>query len=165
MAISGIGGEYDPTLKAGSTVQTTTSQYLCMGAGMTTTSVDWTACLTNDSTAAGTQNAYGFIGINQTGAMSSGSESCKCRMFGYSKAKCASSVAAWSFVEAYIGVSTTTFRGHIQQIDNSVSIVAATMSISAQTVVIGRALEDGSTNSVITVFVNPSMYDRSLLAD
>jgi hypothetical protein len=164
MAITGIGREYDLTLKAGASAKTSTSQYLCVGAGWTTTSTDWTGVITNDSIAAGTINAYAFLGVNQTGAMSASSESMGVRMHGISKVKCAASIQAFSFVEAYNGASTTTFRGHIQQITSGSSVSAATMSISSHTVVIGRALESGSTNSVISVFVNPQLYDRNLIA-
>lgn len=156
MAIHGNGLEYDITLDAGTSVRTSTSQYLCVGAGETTTSDDWTAYVTNDSTTAGTANAYYVIGINQTGAMSATSTKCRVRMFGISKAKCACSVPAWSFVAAYRGVSTTTRRGQIEPVGYGGTLTA---NITATNMVIlGRALEDGSTNSVISVFVNPTPY-------
>jgi hypothetical protein len=164
MAISGNGNEYDITLLAGASVRTSTSQYLCVGAGATTTSGNKTVYITNDSVTAGTANAYAFVGVNQTGAMSSGSINCNVRMFGVSKVKCASSITEWGYVESYNGASTTTFRGHIQEIANGSSVSAATMSISSHTTVIGRALESGSTNSVISVLVNPQLWDRNLIA-
>jgi hypothetical protein len=161
MAISGVGNEYDVTLKAGASAQTSTSQYLCVGAGWTTTSTDWTALITNDSTTGGTINAHAFIGVNQTGAMSAGSESMKVRMFGISKVKCATSIQAWSWVECYNGISTTTFRGHIQQLVAGETFTA--MTTSAWRVPVGRALESGSTNSVISVVIIPSLYEGNLI--
>lgn len=156
MAIYGNGLEYDITMDAGASVRTSTSQYLCVGAGETTTSADKTAYITNDSTTAGTANAYYFVGINQTGAMSASSTKCRVRMFGQSKAICAASVPAFSFVAAYRGVSTTTRRGQIETVGygqtQTANITATNM------VIVGRALEDGSTNSVIDVFVNPTPY-------
>lgn len=156
MAITGVGLEYDITLDAGASLRTTTSQYLCVGAGETTTSDDWTAYVTNDSTTAGTINAYYFVGINQTGAMSATSTKARIRIFGISKAICACSVPAWSFVAAYRGVSTTTRRGQIEPVGYGVTQTANITSTNM--VIVGRALEDGSTNSVISVFVNPTPY-------
>jgi len=164
MAVGGVGNEYDITLKAGASVRTSTSQFLCVGAGATTTSGNRTVYITNDSITAGTANAYAFVGINQSGAMSAGSLSCNVRMFGVSKAKCASSITEFGYVEAYDGVSTTTFRGHIEEIISGSSVSAATMSTSSHSTVIGRALESGSTNSVISIYVNPQLWDRNFIA-
>lgn len=163
MAIKGLGNEYDITLKAGASCKTSTSQYLCVGAWPTTTSGDFYGYITNDSTAAGTTNSYAFIGVNQSNMMSSGSESMSVRMFGVSKVKCSASVPAYSFVVPYAGASTTTRRGQIAAIASGVSITVATASTSSHTCVIGRALEDGSTGTVISVFINPQLYDRNLI--
>lgn len=163
MAIMGNGTEYDQTFDVGASVKTSTSQYLCVGAWATTTSTDWTVFITNDSTSAGTTNSHAFVGINQTGGMSASSTKCKVRLHGISKAVCSASVPAYSFVVPYNGASTTTRRGQIQAIASGASITVATASISSQTVIVGRALEDGSTGTVISVLVNPQVYDRNLI--
>jgi hypothetical protein len=156
MAIKGTGQEFDLTMKAGASVCTVTSEFLCVGAGDTTTSTDWTAYVTNDSTTAGTANAYNVLGINQTRAMSSNSDYCSVRMFGISKAICAHSIQAFSWVGAYRGVSTTTRRGQIEMLGfaetQTANITATNFTI------LGRALESGDTNSVISIFVNPVPY-------
>lgn len=162
MAISGNGREYDITFIPGSDLLTTTSQFLVVGMAPTSTVANRTVFLAGSGGVGATMCADGAIGINQT-MLSSGSLDCNVRMFGISKAVCAESIAAGSFVMAYWGVSTTTMAGKIVQVDNAVTITAATASISAQTVILGRALENGSTNSVISVFVNPQLYDRSLV--
>ncbi len=162
MAIGGTGQFFDVTLKAGASVKTSTSQFLCVGAGWTSTSTDWTALITNDSVTAGTINAHAFVGVNQSGAMSAGSESMNVRMAGVGKVKCAASVQAWSFVECYNGASTTTFRGHVQQIAAGETFTA--MTTSAHMVVVGRAFESGSTNSVITIMIMPTLYERNLVS-
>ena len=162
MAISGNGREYDITFIPGSDLLTTTSQFLVVGMAPTSTVANRTVFLAGSGGVGATMCADGAIGINQT-MLSSGSLDCSIRMFGVSKAVCAESIAAGAFVMAYWGVSTTTMAGKIVQVDNAVTITAATASISAQTVILGRALENGSTNSVISVFVNPQLYDRSLV--
>lgn len=156
MAIKGIGLEYDITMDAGASVKTTASEFLCVGAGATTTSADWTAYVTNDSTTAGTYNAYNVVGINQTRDMSANSAVCSVRMFGISKAICACSVPAWSFVAAYRGISTTTRRGQIEPVGFAQTQTANITSTNF--VILGRAMQDGSTNSVISIFVNPTPY-------
>jgi hypothetical protein len=156
MAIKGIGLEYDVTMDAGASVKTSTSEFLCVGAGPTTTSGDWTAYITNDSTTAGSMNAHHVIGINQTRAMSANSAECSVRMFGISKAICACSVPAFSFIAAYRGASTTTRRGQIEPVGFAQTLTANITSTNFT--ILGRALQDGSTNSVISVFVNPTPY-------
>ena len=154
MAIKGTGQEFDLTMDAGASVRTLTSEFLCVGA--VAASTNWTCYVTNDSTAAGTTNAYNVLGINQTRAMSSGSTKCSVRTFGISKAKCAASITAFSWVCAYRGVSTTTRRGMIEEVGfaetQTANITATNFTI------LGRAMEDGSTNSVISVFVQPVPY-------
>ncbi|MCP4648852.1 MAG: hypothetical protein GY853_02055 [PVC group bacterium] len=161
MATFGTG--YDVSLKAGASVKTTTSEFLCVGAAATSTSLDRTCYVTNDSITAGTINASAFIGINQSGAMSSGSKSCDVRMHGISKGICSASITEWGWVEAYRGASTTTRRGQLQECVNGVSISVATASIASHRVIVGRALEAGSTNSVISIMVSPSLYDGNLI--
>jgi hypothetical protein len=162
MAISGIGKEYDVPMKAAATLKTTTSQYSVVGMGWATSTVDWTAYLTDNGTGlSDTMTSRGAIGINQT-YMSANSEGCTVRMFGISKVKCAASIAAGDFIRAYEGVSTTTFPGYVQSVAFG-SITVGTTSISAGIVVLGRALEDGSTNTVISAMINPQLYDVNLI--
>jgi hypothetical protein len=156
MAIKGTGQEFDLTMKAGASLLTSTSQFLAVGAGETTTSADMTAYVTNDSTTAGSNNAHYAIGINQSNQLSATSQYCTVRMFGVSKAICACSIPAFSFVAAYRGASTTTRRGHIEPVGYAQTQTANITSTNF--VILGRALEDGSTNSVISVFVNPTPY-------
>ena len=156
MAIMGVGQECDITLKPGASCLTSTSQYLCVGnQALTTTSIDFTAIITNDSTTAGTGAAYDVIGINQS-FLSSTSEEMTVRMFGVSKAICACSVPAWSYIAAYRGLSTTTRRGQIEPVGFAQTQTANITSTNFS--ILGRALEDGSTGTVISVFVNPSPY-------
>ena len=154
MAIKGTGLEFDFTFDAGTSVKTSTSEFLCVGAASAT--ADKTVIITNDSTTAGTAAAYGVYGINQTRAMSASSAYCSVRMHGISKAICAASIAAHDPVAAYRGVSTTTRRGQIESVAFGNTQTANITSTNFN--ILGRALEDGSTNSVITVFVNPTPY-------
>ena len=154
MAIKGTGNEFDKTFDAGASVKTSTSEFLCVGAASTT--ADKTVIITNDSTTAGTAAAYNVYGINQMNAMSASSAYCRVRMFGVSKAICAASIAAHDPIAAYRGVSTTTRRGQIESVAFGNTQTANITSTNF--FILGRALEDGSTNSVISVFVNPTPY-------
>ncbi|MDY6888142.1 MAG: hypothetical protein SVV88_10980 [Pseudomonadota bacterium] len=161
-AILGNGREYDITLKTSTYMATSTSQYLVVGMQGETTTADFTGYMADAGSALDdTQTAYQAIGINQS-YLSASSDVMSVRLFGLSKAKCAASVAAGDFVKAYSGISTTTFRGHIETTAQG-SCAAATMSVTSFRVILGRALEDGSTNTVITVFLNPQLYDTSLI--
>lgn len=169
MAISGNGREYDITFLSGALMRTTTSQYRIVGfAPGTTTNTDRTVDLAGGTStlAEPTATAAYAIGINQT-YMSANAVECNVRMFGISKAICAESITAGMFVLPYGGVgaaaSTTTMAGRIVQLDNGITITAYGATISSQCVVLGRALEDGSTGTVISVFVNPQLYDRQLV--
>ena len=162
MAISGVGNGIDVSFIPGSDMLTTTTQFLVVGMAPTSTVANRTVFLAGSGGVGATMCADGAIGINQS-YLSSGSQICTVRLLGISKAVCAESIAAGSFVMAYWGVSTTTMAGRIVQVDNGVTITAYGASVSAQTVILGRALENGSTNSVISVFVNPQLYDRSLV--
>jgi hypothetical protein len=163
MAISGIGREYDVPFKAASTLCTNTTQYLAVGMQGQTTTVDWTVYLTdNAATLSDTMTSRGAIGINQT-YMSANSEACTVRMFGLSKVKCAASIAAGDWIRAYEGVSTTTFAGYVVAVALAGSCTVATTSITAGITVLGKALEDGSTNTVITAMINPQLYDLNLV--
>jgi hypothetical protein len=57
------------------------------------------------------------------------------------------SIGAGDPVQAYEGISTTTFAGAIQKV--------TTTTHAAQQIILGRAMESGSTNTVITIMVNP----------
>lgn len=165
MAINANGREYDVTFKAGDKMLTTTSQYKCCSLTPdTTTSYDRTVemCGQSGTNIDATMSSDFCIGINQT-YLSAGSDCCSVRLFGVSKAYCAESISSGSFVAAYSGVSTTTMNGRIMQIDNGVTVSSATHSICAQMVILGRALENGSTGTVISVFINTQLYDRSLV--
>jgi len=164
MAVTGNGREYDITLNAGGALRTTTSQYMVVGMVGATTTTDRLAELCDGSNTYGsaTATSYSAIGVNQS-YMSANSEICSVRMFGVSKVKCAASVAAGDWLVAYAGISTTTFPGYVVTLANGASIGCATASISSQYVILGRALEKGSTNTVISAFINPYMVERSTL--
>jgi hypothetical protein len=166
MAIYGQGPDYDITCHADNNLRTTTSQYWVVGmvAG-TTTATRWVQA-TGDTGTYGEPTAASnhAIGINQT-YMSSGSTClATVRLFGVSKAICADSITAGDFVRAYQGISTTSRIGMIVRMPDRVTCSAATQSITSHTVVLGRALESGQTNSVISVFLNPHLYDNNLVA-
>lgn len=164
MAIYGNGRDYDITLKPDSTMRTTTAQYMCVGMVPGTTTVDRTVERSGDTGTVGgpTQTAFHFIGVNQS-YLSSGSEECSVRVFGVSKVSCAESITAGEYVMAYWGASSTTRGGQIVAVEDGITVSSATHSISAHVTIVGRALEDGSTGTVISVFVNPSLYDLSLV--
>lgn len=164
MAIKGNGLEYDVTFKITNELKTTTSQFAVVGlVPGTTTTQDRTVSKTgvDNSTGAATGTSRFAIGIIQS-LQSSASEEASVRMFGVSKAVCAASVSAGYFVRAYHGASASA-AGKIVEITDGVSISAATITASNHCVVLGRALESGSTNTVISVFVNPSLYDSNLI--
>lgn len=176
MAITGNGFELDVTFQAGAQLRTSTAsggngtmQYRCVGfAPGTTTNADRTVDLSGHTgtIAEPTATAAYCIGVNQT-MMSANSEHCTVRMFGVSKVVCAESITAGLFVLPYAGAgaaaSTTTMAGRVVQLDNGITITAYGATISSQCVVLGRALESGSTGTVISVFVNPQLYDRNLV--
>jgi hypothetical protein len=165
MAIYGAGQSFDYTFKVTDELKTTTSQFKCVGiVPGTTTQADFTVnlCGVSNSIGGATCTAFHCIGINQS-YLSSGSDTCVVRMFGISKVTCAESIPAGAFVMPYWGISTTTMPGRIVCIDDGVTQSAAGASIAAHCVVLGRALESGSTGTVISVFVNPHMYDLSFI--
>jgi hypothetical protein len=168
MAIGANGREQDITFYADGTLKTTTSQYWCVGMAATNTLNDRYVTVCGDTGTAGsggtpTLASNYAIGINQT-YMSSGSDQCTVRLMGVSKAIAAASIAAGQFVRAYQGISTTSMIGRIVAVANAVTVSAATQSIASHTVILGRALEDASTNTVISVFLNPQLYDNNLVA-
>lgn len=152
MAISGIGREYDVSFLAASTVKTSTAQFKVVGMPMHTASTCWTVYLCdNGADLSDTICARSAIGIVQD-LPSANSEVVTVRMFGLSKALCAESIAAGDPVKAYEGISTTTFAGAIAKMTTSTH--------AAQQIVLGRAMESGSTNTVITIMVNPVLIEN-----
>ena len=162
-AIMGIGNEYDVNMKCSDQMKTSTTQYLLVGIAPTSTNTDFMGYLANNGVALNdTMTARYAIGINQS-YLSATSEIMRVRMFGIAKAKCAAAIVAGDFIKVYEGVSTTTFAGHIDAVAAG-SCAAATMSVTSFHVVLGRALEDGVTNTVIQVFLNPQLYDTSFIS-
>lgn len=152
MAIGGMGRDIDLNMKAGDSVKTTTSQYLVVGIEDTSTSADSTVYLAGaGSTPASTITSRNALGIQQR-FLSSTSDVCTVRVMGRSKAKCAASISVGAFVSAYEGASTTTFAGHIVA-----QAIGTVLTATSAKVVLGRALESGSTNSVISVALLPTL--------
>ena len=149
MAIHSNGNEYDLTMKAGPGINTSTSQYKVVGMGWDTTSADWTAYMADYNTAlADTMTARGALGIQQD-YLSASSEYCRVRVMGLSKAICSASISAGDFVVPYEGASMTLHFGDIATLALATTITTA--------VILGRALEDGSSNTVISIIVQPSL--------
>ena len=169
MALGNNGQGLTVNMKVGGTyLPTTTSQYKVVGIRGNTSSADWTAYLCNaGADLENTETAYYPIGVNQT-LLSASSTECKVVYLGLSKAKCASTVTAGDIVMPYDGASTTTFSGHIESMtlidETNVTAAAYGMSIASIRHMLGRAMEDGVTNSVITIIVNPQVYDRQFFA-
>jgi len=162
-AIMGNGNEVDMNMKCSDQMKTSTTQYLLVGLAPTSTNADFTGYLTDNGVALNdTMTAYHALGFNQT-YLSATSEVMRVRMFGIAKAKCASAIVAGDFLIGYTGISTTTFAGHIEAIVAG-SCTMATASITSFRVVLGRALEDGTTNTVIQIFANPQLYDSNLIS-
>lgn len=172
----GQGREYDVTFLADSSLKTSTAsggngtmQYRVVGfaPGTSTNTDKYVGLAGNTGTLAEpTATAAFAIGINQT-MMSANAMHCDVRMFGVSKAVCAESIAAGSYILAYGGAgaaaSTTTMAGRIVAVDDGVTCTVYGQTVTSQCTVLGRALEDGSTGTVISVFVNPQLYDRGLI--
>ena len=133
MAVYGIGREYDLSLKAGSTAQTTTSQYKTVAISAA-----------NEASIVATATALTAIGINQS-YLSTGSESLSARVAGVSKAVCNASITAGQFVQSAIDGS-----GKVDPYS----------TITAEGVVLGMALETGSTNTVISVNLQPQLLHQ-----
>ena len=159
-AIMGNGKEYDLNMKCSDQMKTNTSQYLLVGIYPTSSNADFTGYLANNGVALNnTMTARYAIGINQT-YLSATSEVMKVRTFGLAKAKCAAAIVAGDFVRAYEGGSTTTFAGHIVTASPAGTVTAA----GTFSTILGRAMEDGVTNTVIQVLFNPQIYPDELLA-
>lgn len=164
MAIYGEGRGIDLTFGLEAKARTTTAQYMCVGQVPGTTSTDYLVGICGASNVIGdpTGTASFFIGVLQS-FPSSTCDHGTVRMMGVGKVTCAESISSGSYVMPYFGASTTTRIGQICQIDDGVTNSGATMSITSQITVLGRALESGSTGTVISVFINPQLYDRSLI--
>jgi enoyl reductase-like protein len=86
-------------------------------------------------------------------------------MFGVSKAVAHASVTAGDWIIPYFAATTiSTFAGRVVALADGGSVSVATQSIASHICVLGRALEDGSTGTVISVFLNPQLYDKNLTA-
>jgi hypothetical protein len=166
MAVMGTGQSYIRTFAPGAQIKTSTSQYLLVGMVPATTSSDFTVELCGQTNTVGTPTATSrfCIGANQS-YLSSGSKECAVTMFGEAKIKCADSITAGEIVVAYEGVSTTTMAGRISALDAGVSVTVATQSVSSYRYIVGRALESGSTGTVIDVFINPTPMNAFAMAD
>ena len=165
MAISGNGREYDITFACEDKLKTTTSQYMCVCLAATTTSIGGTAGLcgaTNTASQNPTMSANYCIGVNQT-FLSSSSDCCQVRLFGVSKVQCACTVTAGRFVQAYRGASLTRAGQIIPLNQDGGTCAGYGVTATAITVVVGRALESGITDSMIHIFVNPTLWDASLV--
>ena len=161
-AIMGNGKEYDLNMKCSDQMKTSTSQYLLVGIAPTSSNADFTGYLTDNGVALNnSMTAQYAIGINQT-YLSATSEVMRVRTFGLAKAKCAAAIVAGDFVKAYRGVSTTTFAGHL--IAATPAGTTTGLTAGSFSVVLGRAMEDGTTNTVIQVLFNPQVYPDALLA-
>ena len=151
MAIGGPG--FDKSFKTSALIATQTSQYLVVGIEATSTAADATAYMANAGAAlSSTQTARNALGVIQD-VLSSTSDATTVRMFGTSKVKCAASIPAGAFIAAYEGASTTTFRGHVDEL-----VIGTVLTATAARVIIGRAMESGSTNTVISAFINPAPF-------
>lgn len=166
MSVKGTGREYDMTFKLDGTLKTTTAQYriVSMIPG-TTGNADLTVQLANDTGTAAEPTAASYYGIGILQSYpSASSEQGTVRLFGVSKAYCAESITAGEIITAYYGTPTTTASGGISAVDSGVSVSVATASIASHIIILGRALEKGSTGTVISVFLNPSLYDNNLIS-
>jgi len=161
----GNGSGIDISLRPSDELATNTTQYSVVGIPPTTTAADRTVYLADAGAALNdTTCARHAIGINMT-YLSAGAEACQVRIMGLAKAKCAASIASGSWIRAYEGISTTTFPGHIVALVDAVSVTVFGQTIASHKAVIGRALADGSTNSVIEVVLIPQLYDKNLISE
>jgi len=140
-----VGGEYDINFAVGAGLATDT------GSQFNVCYISASNTVAKISTTATARSAFGIVQSYQ----SSGSAVVSVRRRGLSRAVCGASVAAGDWVTAYEGISTTTHYGHVQALATGASITAATASVSAFRVVLGQALEAGSTNGVITIDLQP----------
>jgi hypothetical protein len=156
MAIGGNGQSVDVAFQLGAQLKTSTSQYKTVAIAGQTTSADFTVELTGQTNTVATPTAASrsAIGVMQE-YNSAGSTQANVRLFGVSKVVCADSVTAGDFLVSYEGISTTTMAGRVVAIAPGLSTLAGTTSITSFRVVLGRALESGQTNTVISAFINP----------
>ena len=125
---------------AGTTLLTTTSQFRCVALTATSGSPG-TVGLANTTTGV-------VIGINQTYLTAGASAVCQVATHGFSKAICAASVTAGDVIVAGVGGGVETFAA------------AAAVTTTAFVFILGRALETGSTNTNIGVFIQPQFIER-----
>jgi hypothetical protein len=165
MAIQGNQG-VDQSFLLGAQLKTSTSQYKAVCIAGQSTSADWTVelCGQTNSIATPTAASRSAIGIMQE-YNSATTTRANVKLHGVSKVKCADSVTAGDFLVAYEGISTTTFAGFVVAIAPGASTVAATTSITSFRVVLGRALESGQTNTVISAMINPQFVSTYDLGD
>ena len=158
-----FGKQFTKTFHLEANLKTTTSQYRAVSfVPGTSTVLDRTVGLCGNTGTAGSPTAASWhaIGINQS-YLSATSEEADICLFGLSKVICAESVTAGDWIKAYDGISTTTMAGKISPMPNGLSATMATQSIASHSVVLGRALEDGTTNTVIEAFINPQKWDSN----
>lgn len=157
-----FGKQFTKTFRLGANLKTTTSQYKVVSLVPGTTSADYTVEMTGitGTQAEPTIASFHAIGINENYLSATSQETNVC-LFGLSKAVCADTISAGDFIKAYDGVSTTTMAGKIVGIANGQSATMATQSIASHAVILGRALQDGTTNTTIEVFINPQLWDSN----
>jgi len=144
MAIGGVGTPYDKTFKIDDNLKTITTQYMVVSGPPTTTATDNTVQLSGDTGSASepTTSAYYPVGVNQV-YLSGTVADTTVRMFGISKAICNASIPAFTRVKA-----AAAGLGKIETVDLTATITVAQYDV-------GQAMESGSTNTVISIMVNP----------
>ena len=158
-----VGGTYLATSAMGAA-----NQYRVVGMQPITTTADWTCYLANaGSDLENTLTAYHPIGVTQE-LMSANATVVTVRISGISKVRCESTVAAGDLLVAYDGISTTTHAGNVvsASLADEANVTCATYGASTAVFYcfLGRALEDGITNSVISAAINITPYDRQFWA-
>jgi len=143
---------FDITLKAGDYCKTTAAQYKCVGIPATDSAADLTAYMCNAGAAVNnTLTARCAIGIIQN-LPSANCAEVTVRVLGVSKAICSGSISTGDFVYADYTISTTTKCGKILGGWG----IGSTNSMSC--VILGRALENGSSDTVIAIALAPILH-------
>ena len=152
------------TFHIGDNLKTTTSQYKVVSLVAETSTATRTVelCGNTGTYAEPTIASFYAIGINQN-YLSAGSLVTDVAVSGFSKAICAESVTTGDWIKAYDGASTTTMAGKIARVGNAGSVTVATQSIASHGVILGRAMQVGTTNTVIEVLLMPQLYDTNLM--
>ncbi len=152
MAIFNQG--FDITMKASDYCKTSAAQYKVVGMNPNTTAADMTAYMCNaGSTLDDSCTAQGAFGIIQD-LPNAGSTEVNVRTMGISKAICAGSIAAGDFIYADYTASTTTKCGKV------LGAIDITASNEVSLILLGRALEDGSSDTVISVVLYPTLHNN-----